>query len=514
MSENCKCLSAWCLLLSFLLLGFAMTSVVGQDVGSFEEKLTVHVLDNGWTFIILERPIAPVFSFATQVDVGSAQEVPGITGLAHMFEHMAFKGTPNIGTRDYEAEKVALREVEEAYLALQSERQKLNPDQEKIKQLQAEFVRKQDAAHAFVVEGEFDEIIDREGGVGINAGTSSDFTRYYYSLPANKLELFCYLESERFLHPVFREFYKERDVVQEERRLRVESSPFGRLFEQLKFAAFSAHPYHHPLGGYMSDLQSFSSTDAKEFFERFYVPSNIVTAVVGDVRAKELIPLLEKYFGRIPPGPPPPVVRTVEPRQIAEKEVVLREQAQPVYVEAYHMPAATHPDQPVYEVIDDVLSSGRTSRLYRKLVRDDRTAVQVGSYSNYPGSKYPGLWLVMAIPARGVGNEVVAEAIAVEIKRIKAELISDEDLVKAKRRARASLIRSLGSNQGLANQLVAYQTLFGDWRQLFQQIDRLDQVTKEDVQRVARSTFTRSNRTVGMIVTETAQQDAQGGGSR
>lgn len=495
--------------ISSLLVAFACNVYLctSQDLESFEKKLTVHVLENGWTFLILERPIAPVFSFATQVDAGSAQEVPGITGLAHMFEHMAFKGTPNIGTSNYEAEKVALDLLEEAYEAYQKERLKRNPDEEELKRLYSTFRNRQEEAREFVIKGGFEEIIDREGGVGINAGTSSDYTRYYYSLPSNRVELFCFLESARFLHPVFREFYEERDVVQEERRFRVESSAFGRLFEQLKFSALSAHPYRQPLGGYMSDLQSFTVADARAFFEKHYVPANIVTAVVGDVKAELLVPLLEQYFGRIPRGEKPPPLRTVEPPQIAEKTVLLKEQAQPVYVEAYHMPEATHVDQPVFDVIDDILSSGRTSRLYRRMVRDGRSAVQVGSYSNYPGGKYPGLWLVLAIPATSVSNETMAEEIRAEISRIKTEPVSDAELAKAKTRARANLIRSLGSNQGLANQLVAYQTLYGDWKELFRQLKDLEKVTKEDIQRVAGQTFTDSNRTVGKIETE-----GQGGG--
>ena len=225
-----------------------------QYLQAFEEKTTVHTLDNGWTYLIVERDVAPVFSFATLVDVGGAQEVPGITGLAHMFEHMAFKGTPNIGTEDYEAEKKALEKLENAYQAWQAERFSQKPDPEKLEMLEQAFLDAQEAAAQYVVANEFGDIIDREGGVGLNAGTSSDLTVYFYSLPANKVELFAYLESERFLHPVFREFYKERDVVQEERRLRTESQPIGRLVEQFITTAFSAHPYKQPVVGYMSDL--------------------------------------------------------------------------------------------------------------------------------------------------------------------------------------------------------------------------------------------------------------------
>ncbi|HKI85123.1 MAG TPA: insulinase family protein, partial [Thermoanaerobaculia bacterium] len=252
----------------------AATPVMGQDLQSFEKKTTVKVLPNGWTFIIVERPVAPVFSFATFANVGSVREVPGITGLAHMFEHMAFKGTPDIGTTNWPAEKKALAAEEAAYQAYNRARLEARPDEKKIAALHEEFKKKQAEAEKYVVKNEFGDIVEREGGVGLNAFTSDDVTGYFYSLPANKVELFAYLESERFLHPVFREFYKERAVVQEERRLRTESQPIGRLIEQFIATAFIAHPYHHPTVGWMSDLQSFTMTDAKSFFNEYYVPSN------------------------------------------------------------------------------------------------------------------------------------------------------------------------------------------------------------------------------------------------
>ena len=205
-----------------------------QDLASFEKRLTVHRLANGYTFLILEREGAPVFSFATRVDVGSAQEVPGITGLAHMFEHMAFKGTPRLGTKDYAKEKVAIEELEAAYQAYEAARAKVAPDQAEVERLHKAFKAKEAAADEFVVANAFDEVLSREGGVGLNASTNAEATTYYYSLPTNKFELFAYLESERFLHPVYREFYKERDVVMEERRMRTESQPVGRLIELLR----------------------------------------------------------------------------------------------------------------------------------------------------------------------------------------------------------------------------------------------------------------------------------------
>jgi predicted Zn-dependent peptidase len=360
-------------LAAVLLLMSVVSTAPAQDLASFEEKTTVHTLKNGWTFIVVERPVAPVFSFATYANVGGAQEIPGITGLAHMFEHMAFKGTPNIGTNNYKSEKRAIEELEAAYQAMQTERLSSRPDGERMQQLEARFKEKETAADQYVIKNEFGDILDREGGTGLNAFTNSDFTGYFYSLPANKFELMAYLESERFLHPVFREFYKERDVVKEERRLRTESQPIGRMIEQFVSTAFMAHPYHQPVVGYMSDLNSITITDAEAFYQTYYVPSNLVTAVVGDVKAEEIIPVIEKYFGRIPAGPKPPALRTVEPTQIAEKTVILKDPSQPIYAEAYHKPAATDIDQPIYDAIDDVLSNGRTSRLHRSLAALRRT---------------------------------------------------------------------------------------------------------------------------------------------
>jgi len=501
-------------LAAVLLLMSVFSTAPAQDLASFEEKTTVHTLKNGWTFIIVERPVAPVFSFATYANVGGAQEIPGITGLAHMFEHMAFKGTPNIGTNNYKSEKRAIEELEAAYQAMQTERLSSRPDGERMQQLEARFKEKETAADQYVIKNEFGDILDREGGTGLNAFTNSDFTGYFYSLPANKFELMAYLESERFLHPVFREFYKERDVVKEERRLRTESQPIGRMIEQFVSTAFMAHPYHQPVVGYMSDLNSITITDAEAFYQTYYVPSNLVTAVVGDVKADEIIPVIEKYFGRIPAGPKPPALRTVEPTQIAEKTVILKDPAQPIYAEAYHKPAMTDADQPIYDAIDDVLSNGRTSRLYRSLVRDKKIAVVAQSFTGFPGVKYPGLWLAFAVPTRDASNEEVQAAMRVEMERLKTEDITDEELARFKTRAKADLVRSLRSNQGLANNMVQYQTLFGDWRELFRYIDRLDAVTKEDIRRVANELFVDSNRTVGMVVTETAQADADKGAAQ
>ncbi len=471
-----------------------------QDLASIEKRVTVKKLDNGLTLIIYERPEAPVFSYATVANVGAAQEVPGITGLAHMFEHMAFKGTTNIGTTDAAGEAAALQNVETAYAAYDAERRKaVGRDDAKVATLEKAWKDALDAAQKFVVPNEFSKVADQAGAVGMNAFTQPDETVYFFSLPSNRLELWAYLESERFLHPVFREFYKERDVVMEERRMRTESAPIGRLLEQFISTAFLAHPYHNGVIGWPSDLSTFSATDAVAFFKKYYVPSNLVVAVVGDVKAADAMPLLEKYFGRLPKAPAPEPLRTIEPQQKAERTVVLRESAQPVYLEGYHRPAITDPDDAVYDVMEVLLSEGRTSRMYRSLVRDKKIAVNAAGGNGLPGSKYPSLFTLFAFTTPGHTGPEVRAAIEEQLTRLKTEDVTPEELQSVKTRVKAGLLRQLESNQTLALQLATTATLFGDWRELFRSVDRIDKVTAADIRRVANATFTPQNRTIAYI---------------
>ena len=471
-----------------------------QDVSSFEKRITVKTLENGLTVLICQRPEAPVFSFFTHVDAGSVQDPMGDTGLAHMFEHMAFKGTDKIGTKDYPAEKAALEKVEKAYAAYIYERDKrVGRDESKSKQLEAEWHAATDAANQYVVPGEFAEIIERNGGEGMNAFTNDDETAYHYSMPENRLELWAYLESERFLHPVMREFYKERNVVIEERRMRTDSRPIGRLVEQFIQAAFSAHPYHRPTVGWMGDLNSFSASDAQKFFDQYYIPSNMVVAIVGDVRASTAMPVIEKYFGRIPSHSKPEEAPTTEPPQNSERTVILHERSQPVYLEGYHRPDYRDKDDAVYDAIEDLMSDGRTSRLYRTLVRDKKIASVAAGFTGFPGVKYPHLFAFFAFPLPGHTPTEIADAIHGEIDRLKKEDISDEELKMIKTRAKANLLRGLAENEGLASQLGEAQARYGDWRELFRNVDRIDAVTKGDIRRVANQIFVPANRTVGII---------------
>lgn len=489
------------ILFSFCVCLLASSVVWGQDgFKAVQKQVIEYKLKNGLKFLILPRHDAPVVSFNTYVDVGSVNEDRGITGLAHIFEHLAFKGTSDIGTKDFKKEKAALESLDKAWAAWRAEMTKgSRADSTKLSALREAFDKAQVAATALVENGEFDKALEEQGGVGLNAGTGADATQYYLNLPSNKIELWFSLESARFLDPVIRDFYKEKDVVMEERRMRTESNPIGKLVEEFLAIAYKSHPYKEPVVGHMSDLQGTTRDEALAFYKKYYVPSNMVIAIVGDVGEKEVKRLADMYFGRIPSGSKPSGVRTVEPEQKSERRVVLREQSQPILLVGYKKGSAMHPDDAVYDAISDILSSGRTSRLYKSLVRDKKLAIQAAGFSGFPGQKYPNLFAFFAVPAQGKTNDECLAAIDEEIEKLKKEPVGDDELNAVKTRTRANVIRSLASNAGMANQLTFYEVIQGDWRNIFTQLDRINAVTPADVQRVANEIFVNSNRTIGTI---------------
>jgi predicted Zn-dependent peptidase len=485
-----------------------------RELSSFAQRTMVKVLPNGLTLVLCERRDAPVFAYTTIVDAGDANDPGQESGLAHMFEHLAFKGTQDIGTTDYTQEKQALAKLEAAYAAYDEEKLKrVGQDPAKLKQLHAAFEAAEQAANKFVIPNEFTEIAEANGASGLNAQTSLDDTRYFWAMPENRLELWAYLESDRIGHPVPRQFYRERSVVEEERRMRVDTSPVGRLVEQFLAAAYVAHPYGRPNVGWASELDNISATEAEAFHKKYYVPSNIVIAVVGDFTNSAALPMLEKYFGAIPDGGPKPQgVITVEPKQTGERSVSLQDASQPMYLEGYHRPDYLDPDDAVYDAIADIFSNGRTSRLYRGLVRDQRVAVEAEGFSGFPGDKYPGLFGFFAVPAPGHTNAELRTAIHKEIDRLRTTDVSDAELAMFKTRARANLLRGLDEDQGLAEQLATDQLRYGNWEELFLQLNSVDKVTKADIRRVANKVFTSANRTYAQIDPPAAHAGAQAAG--
>ncbi|MBD2338200.1 insulinase family protein [Calothrix sp. FACHB-156] len=465
------------------------------------KQLTEFRLDNGLKFIVLERHQAPVVSFLTYADVGGVDEPDGKTGVAHFLEHLAFKGTKRIGTTDYNAEKPLLERLEQ--LDAQIRAAKAEGKKDELAKLQAEFEQVESQATKLSKQNEMGRIVEQAGGVGLNANTSTEATRYFYSFPANKLELWMSLESERFLEPVLsREFYKEKEVILEERRLRVENSPIGLMIEKFIDAAYKVHPYRRPVIGYDQDIRNLTPEDVQKFFNTYYVPSNLAIAVVGDVNPAEVKRLAQIYFGRFPAKPKAVEQIPTEPAQKQTREVTVQLPSQPWYLEGYHRPAITHPDNAVYEIIASLLSNGRTSRLYKSLVEQQRVALTAQGFSGFPGDKYPNLMLFYALTAPGHTVDELATALRTEIEKLKTEPVTDAELQRVKTQARAGLLRTLDSNMGMAQQLLEYEVKTGSWRNLFKQLDQIAAVKTADIQRVAKASFTAENRTIGKLLSK------------
>ena len=494
-------------MLPALLAGVCMVS--GQNLSDFEKRVTEFTLANGMQFIVLERHEAPVASFHAHVDTGAVNDPGGKTGLAHMFEHMIGKGTESVGTKNWSLERKALSEIEQIYDRLEAERRRgERADKAKVDALEKQLQAAIQKAAALVEPNRYVQLIEENGGTGFNAGTSSDYTIYHYSLPANRSELWFLLQSEWFRQPVYREFYKERDVVLEERRMRVESSPQGKLQEMLLATAFTAHPYR-TLVGWASDISNLRATDADEFFKSHYAPSNITVAIAGDVKPAEMRKLAEKYFGPIAARPPAEQVTTVEPAQEGEKRVTVESPSQPFLFIAFKRPDQHHADDPVFDVLSGLLSSGRTGILYKDLVRDSRVSLAAGAVATLPSGKYPNLFTLYSVPA--VGHTVAENEKAIEesLEKLKKEPVDAAALQRVKTKLRASVIRQLDSNPGLAEQLAFYHVNYGSWKKLFMGIEEIDKVTVSDVQRVAKTYLISKTRTVAHTVNPAAQEKAQ-----
>lgn len=472
-----------------------------QILKEFEKKVTEFSLPNGLHFIVAERHEAPVVSFHTYVDAGSVDDPSGQTGIAHMFEHMAFKGTETIGTTNFPEERKAIEAIEAAYDRLEAEENKgPKADQDRIRKLSEQVQAAIERAQSFVVPNEYPRIIEENGGVSLNAGTSYDATEYFYSLPSNRLELWFLLESQRFLHPVFREFYKERDVVQEENRMRVDSSAQGKLMESFLATAFEAHPYRNPPGGWPSDVAHLRVADARAFFDRYYVPANIVIAIVGDVNPAEARRLAERYFSPLPKRPLPPLLHTEEPPQPGPKIVVVDSPSQPILMIGYKRPDQYDKDDPVFDIASEILSGGRTGLLYQILVRDRKLALEVETADTFPDGRYPNLFLFFVTPALGHTVEENEKALEELLDVFGSQKVDAQTLARVKIKARASVIRRLDNNEGIASLLTANYAAYGDWRKLFTSLDDLDKVTAEDVQRVAQKYLVRPSQTAAYTV--------------
>jgi len=469
-------------------------------------------LPNGMRFLLFERHESPTVAAGWLAHVGSVNEREGITGISHLFEHMMFKGTKTIGTKDIQADLRIIDEQEKIQDEMRREmelmREKLRhgeiDDLQKpeswtphYRELQKHFDELVAQQRQIIIKDQMDQIYTKNGGENLNAMTTEDFTLYFIRVPSNRLELWAWLESDRLLNPVFREFYSERDVVFEERRMRTESTPLGKYDEAFNALFWEAHPYKWPVVGWPSDIPAISKAEADAYFGTYYAPNNLTGVIVGDVKVAEVRPLLERYFGRIPRGPkdPPPVV-TLEPKQIGEKRYNAEAETSPTVRISWHGVPFVHRDFSVLDVLTDVLS-GRTGRLYKGLVTGKQLANEVSA--SVDSKKYAGAIQVEAVAKDGKEPSVVEQALYDEIDKLKNEPVPAEELQKVKNQAKANAYRRLSSPFSIAVQLLFYDGL-GDWRYINTYADQVEAVTAADLQRAARQYFTRENRTVGVFL--------------
>ena len=485
---------------------FLYTLAFAGNGPEIENRVQKYTLANGLRILVVERPISPTVSLYIRHRAGAIYESAGKTGTAHLLEHMLFKGTETIGTKDFAAESAILKKLSLVGNALDGERKKGNlADGSKIRDMEQQLSSLQKQADALTVKSEIDRIYTENGAVHSNAGTSQDLTSYYVSLPANKIELWARIEADRMIHPVFREFYSERKVVREERRQSVESNPSRMLLERFQSEAFRVHPYGRPVIGLSADIDSLSMDDVHAFFKTHYAPNHTVIAVVGAVSAPSVLSLIETYFGRIPPSVDRPVSPEPEPVQLTERRVQMTLDANPELLIGYHKPTLPSREDSAFDLIDGLLSGGRTSRFYKTLVVQKGIAQQVGAWSGFPGNLYPNLFVVQGKPRAPHAVGELEAGIDAEIEALKRNPVSAAELEKVKNQIKMDFLRDLSSNEGIAAKLSYAEAVAGDFRFVMHHLETIDTITPEEIMQTARKYLTQDNRTVAVLLKGAAQ---------
>jgi len=475
----------------------------GQKVPVVERTLP-----NGFRVLFVERHDDPTIAGGWIAHVGSANERPGITGIAHLFEHMMFKGTPTVGTKDYKkdlkiiADQEALRDQmrkEEAVMRAAWRRGEIDDPQKpenrtpRYKELEQQFKTLIEAQREILVKNDFDRVYTTGGASGMNAFTTTDLTGYFITVPANKLELWMWMESERLLRPVFREFYAERDVVFEERRMRTESTPLGKFDESFEALIWTSHPYLWPTVGWPSDIPAITKAQADEFYATYYAPQNISLILVGDFQTEAAWTLLQKYFSRIPRGKmDPPDIVTLEIEQLAERRMNAEAEANPQVEIHWHTVPYGHRDSYALNILGQILST-RTGRLYKGLVLGSKLATEAQAAARH--QKWAGTFAVQAECRDTNAPAVVEEALYAEIERLKTTEVPAQELQKVKNNFAANEYRRLTSNMSVLMQIIMADGL-GDWREINAAGPKHQAVTSADVQRVAAKYLTKENRNV------------------
>ncbi len=492
----------------------------GDDVASLSIDVVEHRLENGMTVLMVERHDTPTVATYLQFDVGGVDDPKGQTGIAHLLEHMMSKATETFGTSDCEAEKPLMARLDRLWAEFDRERTKRHSplevaDEARIREIEEEIAQVSAGQKQHIIKNELWQAYQRLGGTGLNASTGEDSTQYYVQLPSNQLKVWAYLESDRLAHPVFREFYSERDVVHEERRLRTDTQPAGLFGEAFQGMAYVAHPYRNPVVGWPSDIDATVREEVLEYFRTYYAPNNCVAAIVGDIDPKVVIALMEQTFGKIPGRSPPRRSITKEPDHQGERRFTMRLESAPQLRVGYPAPAAGHEDSFALSVASRVLSGsagfggggggrrggrgggGGTGRLFKGLVLEQKIALNAGA--NVSFGRYPGLFNLSATPAPGVSLGDLEKALDQALERFKSEPPTEEELARVRNAEDAAFVRRLRTNNGIAGAIARAKTLAGDWRFLLRERDAIKAVTADDVVRVANKYLVPEHRTVGFL---------------
>ena len=485
------------------LLAFASLIVAAEIKLDVKE----HVLPNGMKILMIQKTGVPRVVCHIYFKVGSINERPGITGLAHIHEHMMFKGTQMMGVTDFAKDAAIDKQIDELMSNIYREKfwKADGGDKEKLAQWQKEYDELAKSEKQYIIKDDLWNLFMKNGGTGLNASTGNENTGYYVTLPSNKVELQMLLESDRMMNAYFREFYSEKDVIMEERRLS-ENRPGYFFSEQVNAAFYAASPYHWDVIGWMDDLKKVTKADLIDFHNRYYVPNNAVAIYVGDFDPQNIIQMAEKYFGRIPKGPDLEPIRTYEPPQYSEKRMYGEGPAPTSLQMIFHIPQEGDADVAPLSVLSDALASGGgggpgfgrrgggggSGRLYKTLVVEKQMAVNVSAFSR--PQWYVGGFQFSATPRvdKNVQPEDLEKEIWVEIEKVKKDGITPEEIQKAKNRFEVMFIRSLGSSMGLAGR-VGRAELNRGWRSILTDLDALKKVTNDDIKRVAAKYFVKDN---------------------
>lgn len=488
MKKNIIYQAIMCLFSSFCLFG----SLHAYDL---QKQVTEFSLPNGMRWLLVRRMQAPVFSGIVMVKVGGADEVKGKTGLAHMFEHMAFKGSSRIGTKNFQKEKPILAEIEKVGDQLTLE-QKNNPSNTaQIGELSKQLAQLQKQADQYQVKNEIWELISRNGGSDLNAYTSKDATAYHASMPINRLELWARITADMIFDPTYREFYTERNVIAEERRSSLDNNPDGTMAEKLLNLSFESGPYHWSTIGFAEDIQGLTIKDARQFHEKYYVPQNMVGVLVGALDIAKAKALISTIFGKYSKKPAPAKL----PQQQQTRGNVtesIKFDAEPSFAIAFHKPTLPDPSEYTFDVIEALLCSGRSSRFQKVLVYEKKMAQEIYCSDAYPGSRLNNMFLIWVDPLKSNKIEGVYKEVLAQLEKLKTEPVGEDELSRVRKNVSSSLVFALESNMQLAEQLARFQTIFDDWHILANYPQKIDEIDAKKVMDIATKYFTDSNRVV------------------